>query len=341
MLIRRIMRYMAVVCCGIGLNYAWGDTPMRTNLAGVPFEGKERLLLWAEHAYGAAKDAYGLSMPLLVAGMVGDMELFHGIWEKMRAPLEAMDDKSFQAWLYGRVLIAADNVGDRGMAVAIAEQLKKLLDRDDLPQNAMSTWAWGYWLTYQGRHNRVTQYEPYRLKVIEMTDAVIDTDHSKDRVTNVLWALVMDASAAASADDKRLYRALIRKAVIFTRKATADETRDEIPVSIVQAAFAEMPMEDFQPWGLASMAVFAAAVGQVDQAEAFIEAATYALGEPLERAQKKGEIDEGKAAAIQALTRVNIEWARHSLAIRRATAAAPATAPAAAEAPSAAALSMK
>lgn len=191
------------------------------NLAGVQFMGKADIKNAIGRLAYAAKDPYAVSFPLIASAEIGDKTQYTVILADMLKALDRLDNtdqgaadadavkwmqnNAFKAWMWGRILLSADSIGDVDTVKKAQEKLKELLKKVTANgDRAFFTWAWGY--------RAALNQEEYAISKESMIDdAVLLTkvykasggDH--DLLSDALWAWVMSLQAAANAQDQELY----------------------------------------------------------------------------------------------------------------------------------------
>lgn len=150
---------------------------------------------------------YQLSMPLFAAGLTKNRRQFDDVLKRMQAFLnfESVDtleasigehdlSRSKTAWMLGRVLIAAQELGGRDDMVAkLQPVLFAFLQQPDMPKDAMSGWAWAYLLA-----SRPEWYIEHQRELTEATERAQTT--AEGDPSTLLWTLTMNLYAAAKAE---------------------------------------------------------------------------------------------------------------------------------------------
>ncbi len=143
---------------------------------------------------------------------------------------------AYKAWLLGRILIAADHVGDREQAAATEAELKVLLLEEPVLQSAvnqtahdsldraMLAWAYGYYAASSPANYaavRDTLFARTQDLLIAPEGAILLQSESgnQERISNALWALVMSIQAAARAGAQADYETLMHKIITLTGKS--------------------------------------------------------------------------------------------------------------------------
>lgn len=109
------------------------------NLASISFKERSTVENIIEQLASSAKDAYAASLPMIASAELGDNTLYESTRNQMLNTLEDlgrnqndsplwMQNNSFKAWMWGRVLLAADSMCDNNTAMLASTRLKSLLN---------------------------------------------------------------------------------------------------------------------------------------------------------------------------------------------------------------------
>ncbi len=176
--------------------------------------------------------AYELTMPLLISAKQKDQKVYSSAIEKILA--QTHDPTSFNLWLLGRVIVAADDMGEKDRANDIAAVVHKqllLLPKSD----NFSTWTWGYLAAHYAHSKEYQECKENMLSGIEDLQAKTE-EREQD---NVQWAFALGISAAAQAKDAGVYRDLLQKLKLWTGKENLSDAIETIP------------RRDFTAWAMA------------------------------------------------------------------------------------------
>lgn len=231
---------------------------MIKNLQHVEFEAKNAIVAEQKLSINPEYNAYDLSMILLIHSFLGNRQQYDASLAAMttamnegKFPAWAKDNEAgMKAWMYGRMLAAANNMGntsDAKNAVARIEATLKIAQ-----PSAFTAWAWGYLAAgLEG-----VEYTAAKDKMIAAGNSLTSDYLAKPTDAGTpLWAWVMSLPAAAHANDKETYDyALeqIRKIV----GASGNDTED----AFIEKLFDKFPPGDYRAWGLAIMRLSAASI---------------------------------------------------------------------------------
>jgi len=190
-----------------------------------------------------------LSMFMIAAAMGVDVSLYKKISEDMLANLcikseygngdyetaanYFKDEKTFLAWMLGRLLIAANEVNDIVTVYNVEAFLTVCLEDADTKDH-YAVWAWGYWGT-------VYLHDPISKKITSLVQGFTEPLKDENLVV-ALWELTMFAQATAFNNDINLFTQVILAMKIVSGKET------------VSQALAKIPMNDFRAWAIGIVA---------------------------------------------------------------------------------------
>ncbi len=176
---------------------------------------------------------YTLSMPLIASAAIQYSDLNQAISTQMDAGIDAVKPASMQAWMMGRMLLAANLMNDKSRVDSLKEQILAVLEVADL-EDVKTGWAYGYLLTIDK-----TLYQAYREKLFVSVNNVAATysnDKTADNLSSLLWTLTMNMDAAASTSHQDDYKQFLRQISSLTGYATITDS------------VAAMPDGDFPAW---------------------------------------------------------------------------------------------
>lgn len=233
------------------------------NLNGIHFSERANIEGIIDELAKSAKDPYAASLPLIASAGLGDEKRYDATRAQMLSTLNTLDKKpddcpqwmrnnSFKAWMFGRVLLAADNMSDAKTIGEAKNRLSLLLDekmtKDD--SDAFFTWAQGYRAALNN-----TEYETSKKRMISDSLRLSEkykakpTDHSA--LSDALWAWVMDLSASANANDKQGYE-LVKQQI---KSLTGTES---VSKAIETGLLRTADSNDYPAWALAKIRLAAA-----------------------------------------------------------------------------------
>lgn len=294
-----------ILFMNISFSYAANSKPffckervaMLSNLNDKGF--KERFLIWdsvSELLKRDAKDAYQLSLPLLVSAQLGNKELYDRALAKMIVAMKkisAPSQNSFKAWLYGRMVFAAHSMHDSFHEQQYLKELMLLLDDPQTARDRFTTWA----MAYVAAANQ-TDYQQLKEKLKVSADVLtqnyfaMNKNENKDKLqearSDALWAWVMNAQAAANANDKESFSDALQQ----MKKITS---QDSISAALTTGLLRTSASNDYPAW---AMAIVRLAAVKMDDEKLFVE-----LEKPLNIAT------QGAAQAEKILAQVNDQLA--------------------------------
>lgn len=183
------------------------------NLANTDFKERAGIEGAVDELAGSAKDPYAASLPMIMSAELGDKERYSHSARKMIGLLADLDStpanfaewmrgQSFKAWMWGRVLLAADSINDVE-GVALAKTKLSALLTEETDDFAFATWAWGYRAALDQ-----TEYKLSKETMLQQAKKLSNIYKSSKKhgdLSNALWAWVMNIQAAAKAGDKVAY----------------------------------------------------------------------------------------------------------------------------------------
>lgn len=263
------------------------------NLKGIDFSERAKVETIVDDLAKSVADPYAASLPLITSAELGDEKRYKAAHIKMLNTLDVLEKKpencpewmrneSFKAWMWGRVLLAADSMGEakdvEQAKTAISRLLEnKMTEKDSL---AFYTWAWGYRAalnkTEYGLSEKHMMSDANQLRELYKKDI-----KNHDALSNALWAYVMNFSASANANDQKKY----------------DEIKDEmksltgeqsVSGSLEKGLLRTEKSNDYPAWALAKIRYAAAVKGDKDLYQELDAVVTSSI-EAAEKAGAKAE----------------------------------------------------
>ncbi len=236
------------------------------NLENISFEERAAVEGIINQLTGLANDPYAASLPMIMSAELGDAKGYQANSAQMLKMLEMLESKpemfpqwmqsnSFKAWMWGRVLLAADSINDVGRVSMAQNKLSTLLNGKitDKDSSAFFTWAWGY----RAALNPSEYQNAGKDKMMEGARQ-LTTDYknsgSHDQLSNALWAWVMNIQAAARAGDRKTYENIKNE-----MKRTAGT--DSVSVALETGLLRTADSNDYPAWAMAIVRRSAAAMG--------------------------------------------------------------------------------
>lgn len=247
---------------------------------------------WIKKFYGAAittSDAYGrayhLSVLLLVCVQESKRD-YENIRNEMLSALGKMtpEQNSKKAWLLGRVLVAAKAMNDQKTVENTQVALRDLLNSPATMKDEYSAWGWGYLANADEAEYKKTKTAMVNAAENETRKYEEAPTKTKDMLSSVLWAWVMNLQAAANASDEETYK----EALSQIKSATTEKT-------LASALSKGIPEGDYQAWAF-SITYHAA---QKMEDKAICAELKPALDASIYRAEKDGEKSMAEAILAQ------------------------------------------
>jgi hypothetical protein len=226
----------------------------------------------------AQGQAYSLSMPLIIAATLGSSH-YPTVRNMMMISLEQpdinrIDQKSFKAWMLGRVLMSDLTIkeSDDKESQAAVQELKELLN-SNLAADSFTAWAWAYLAC--------VDYEYAKGKMIQATEGLAQ---SKASVSDQLWAWVMCMQAAAREQDGAIYTRCIQEIQKIGGKPQLAQalitglTRNE-----------QNHNNDFPAWALALVRSAAEMMGDMNRVNDLQDPIRQSLQEAIELSKKHSD----------------------------------------------------
>jgi len=201
-----------------------------------------------------------------------------------------MQSASFKAWMWGRILLAAQSMHDTTLINQACDEIEILsqvnLNTEDKDELARITWAVAHYAAYSQVH-----YQLYKDLIMSCAERLDQLDSSETR-TDAVWGWVMFLQAAACAGDRETYD-----------KITAKIARDETIVVALNRLSHTNESNDYPAWAMAKVRWAAAVIGD--------NALVLALQEPT----KKSIIDAEKIKTTAAKVEYSLGILDNNLAI--------------------------
>ncbi len=260
-----------------------GETPKSQkiirNLIGIEFSDKEMLQELLDQLANQAlekNDAYLLSIPLIASAILGEMDIYGPLQDKISELLtnDAKNEAGYKAWLWGRVLLAGYHINDTVTEDHAYAHLASLLtsSTEDSP---FATWGYGYKAIYEALNKNIDEYNNSLAQGVSIAENLALPEKKAD----LLWAQVLFLSATAFADDRHNYD------LIFDHMtASKNEDGEKSNVDIIQALNG-INEDDWRAWGLA-LARFS--IARTDPKNPIIEPLTDAVIQSAENTTSEG-----------------------------------------------------
>ncbi len=151
--------------------------------------------------------AYDVSIPLLAASLLGDQNLYREIAPRFIELLEGdpLIDPSERAWLYGRALRAAQNVGDtetfQNLKFDAEVYLKDCIRIPGIMHDPKTCWGLSYFAGLGAQ-----EYEETRKVRDKTLQEILD---SRAEPSEKMWCIAMEMDAAARVGDRDHFRFLL------------------------------------------------------------------------------------------------------------------------------------
>lgn len=224
------------------------STKLPKNLSMINYPGKSAVTESIKQLYltSDSNDAYLLSIPLIASAQQGDKKIYATVLEKIQIALNKMPNDYFKAWILGRVLLAADSMGDKPTLAMMKSQLKLILA---VPFNkpfadidyAFYAWAFGYLALLNKHEYKIIQSQ--LLESAQNLTTVYYQTRTHDALSNAVWAWVLDLQAASYANDKPTYFYILNQIKLITNKSTINE-------ALTDAFVRTDTSSDYPAWGM-------------------------------------------------------------------------------------------
>jgi hypothetical protein len=233
------------------------------NLKGIEFNERVSVENIIDELGKSSKDPYAASLPLIASAELGDEKRYDVALTQMLHTLDALETKpndcpqwmrnnSFKAWMWGRVLLAANSMNDVKTSSQAKNKLIAFLNEKVTKEDSLAfmTWAWGYRAAANQAEYGISSKRMID-DAMQLTEKYKEEPKNHSALSDALWAWVMNLSAAATAGDVHNY-ALIKDQI----KAVtgADSATKALETGLLRTA----QSNDFPAWALAKMR-FAAA----------------------------------------------------------------------------------
>lgn len=304
---------LAMLILGYGMSTSFAsEVSMIKNLKNYSYP--QQSIVNAEIAslsQQAKNNEYRLGMVLLESAQVGNETLYQQTLHKMQTVL-ANDDKnaqqySYKTWRLGRILLAADSIGDVTTATKAAAELKKLLADANTQKDAFSAWAWGYLAALNK-----TEYE-YAKNSMLTTASALTEDYKKTqdskllpgKLSDALYAWIMDLQAAANAHDRKTYDFIVQQMKTLTNQKS-------LSAALTTSLHRNTESNDYPAWALSMVRLAAATIGD----SSIYHELENSLTESIENAKKAGH-STNENSAYSAKSEATLAQLYQTIAIRR------------------------
>jgi hypothetical protein len=227
------------------------------NLENITFTEKSSVESAIDELLSSSQDPYAESLPLIASAEIGDKKRYELAREKMLNGLEILDknpesapqwmqNNSFKAWMWGRVLLAADSVNDTSTAMEAQERLQILLKENVTASDnfAFFTWAWGYRAAYDKK-----EYEISKKRMLDDASKltmIFNESREHGALSDALWAWVMNLQAAAYAGDQSSYEWIKEQMKLITGKESVSQALEKGLLRTAES-------NDYPAWAMAKV----------------------------------------------------------------------------------------
>jgi hypothetical protein len=236
------------------------------NLKSIDFNERDDVEKIIDELIKSAKDPYSASLPLIASAELGDEKRYEIANSQMLQSLEILEkipdkypqwmhNNSFKAWMWGRVLSAADSMNDAKNITHAKSRLSILLEMNTEKDDnfAFLTWAWGY----RAALNQ-TEYAISNKKMIndamQLAIKYKLKPENHEALSDTLWAWVMNLSAAANAWDQIHYDLILEQIRLITGEKS-------IAQALEKGLLRTSDSNDYPAWALAKIRFAAAIMG--------------------------------------------------------------------------------
>lgn len=207
-------------------------------------------------------NVYTESMELILAANANDESAYKQHLNKMLKkidtdnPFNLKDPTSFQAWLYGRILLCAEKMKDAKTENQVLPKMKELIKKGQ--KNEFLAWALGYLAALN------------RNEYASVKDNMLQSAQNKKLQPNdAIWAWVMISQAAARAQDQEIFQFALTKIKALGKKPSLGD------------ALLSLDHKDYSAWAIA---IVRSAALTINSSEIY-----NSLETPLQRALKGSE----------------------------------------------------
>lgn len=216
----------------------------------------------------SATNLYTASLPLIASAELGDAKRYQFSRKQMLEYLsnftsyrdefpEWMCNASFKAWMWGRVLLAANKMDDK---LTVLEAKSSLIDLLENPLTehtnpAFLAWAWGYRAALN-----LEEYQHCREKMLEGAKSLNETylaSKSQANLANALWAWIMNSCASANVSDQETYEIIKKEFIVLTNCKT-------VAAALENGLLRTAESNDYPAWALAKMCLAASTMNDVE-----------------------------------------------------------------------------
>jgi truncated hemoglobin YjbI len=217
------------------------------NLAEIEFAEKADIENKIDELIRLSKDPYASSLPLIASAELGDKKRYGITLPIMIDAMNNISDSSpiymqnnsFKAWMWGRILLAADSMDDFYTRVTAQKKLQEFLEKDFTAHDnfAFFTWAWAY--------RAALNPSEYKNSKQRMLDDALKLNE-KDNISDALWAWVMNLQAAAYAGDQESYDWIKEQIKSITKKTTVTQALEKYLLRTTDS-------NDYPAWAMAKI----------------------------------------------------------------------------------------
>jgi hypothetical protein len=227
------------------------------NLENITFTEKSHVESIIDELLDSSHDPYAASLPLIASAEIGDRKRYELAREKMRNSLESLDqhpenapqwmqNNSFKAWMWGRMLLAADSVNDANTVIKSQARLQALLKENSTTNDnfAFFTWAWGYRAAYDKK-----EYDISKKRMLDdalRLTTIFNESNEHGALSDALWAWVMNLQAAAYAGDQSSYKWIKEQMKLITRT-------ESVSLALEKGLLRTTESNDYPAWAMAKV----------------------------------------------------------------------------------------
>ena len=172
-------------------------------------------------------------MPLLISAQLGNEELYHFALKRMSSAMEKVEQGPFKAWLYGRILFAADSIDDHQTVSNTLAYLNTLFDtlleNDTTKLDKFNAWSLGYVTAlnkeeYSKRRELMKNAADYSTKKYFQINTInASNEKIQEARSDAIWAWVMSSQAAANAGELNAYTNAIEQILAITEQTSISD----------------------------------------------------------------------------------------------------------------------
>jgi hypothetical protein len=176
--------------------------------------------------------------------------LMEGLWQLEDSGISKYWN-SYKAFMWGRILISADNMNDVRGTIEAQRELDKFLRASVTPADtiAMTTWAWGYRAAFN--ENEYQTSKKIMLENASILSKQYKASGDPNILADALWAWVMNIQAAAFVHDQQTYHWIKEQIKLVTNETSIVEALDKHLLNAV----------DYPAWAIAKVRYAASVIG--------------------------------------------------------------------------------